>query len=143
AARDGGCGGGRRRARRARADAPARAGGAQVRVVRLRLRNCRGTVEREVRFDEHVTVVEGPNEVGKSTLTEALRLLLDHDVKSDSRKQAVERIRPIGRDVVPEIEAEIEAPPYRFVFRKRFSPRKRDGGGTELELLAPRVESLA
>lgn len=115
-----------------------------MRLLALSLRNFRGTTARDIELAPGVTVVEGPNEAGKSSLAEALRLLLDHDIKSDSRKREVERIRPLGQDgVVPEVAAEIDAPPYRFVYRKRFSHRKKDRGGTELEVRTPRPERHA
>jgi hypothetical protein len=112
-----------------------------VRLVRLRIANFRGVTARELHFTEGVTIVEGPNEVGKSTLAEALLLLIDPGRKSDSRHKEVERVRPIGRDEVPEVEAEFAAGAARFVYEKRFSPKK--GGGTELRVLAPRAEQLA
>ncbi len=60
-----------------------------MRLHRLALRDFRGIGEREVRFaDEGVTVVEGRNEAGKSSMIEALDMLLKY---RDSSKSAAVR----------------------------------------------------
>src|SRR6185436_2930849 len=91
--------GGWRRARRARAARAARRcpGGRGVKILRLRLRNYRGIAEREVEFSPTgVTIVSGPNEVGKSSLAEAIELLFDE--RDDTAKQRVREIQPVDRD---------------------------------------------
>ena len=60
-----------------------------MRLHRLALRHVRGVADREVRLldaaaDTGVTIVEGPNESGKSTLADALDALLTH--KASSRR---------------------------------------------------------
>ena len=106
-----------------------------MKVLRLRLRNYRGVAEREVAFAPRgVTVVAGPNEVGKSSLAEALELLLDE--RDDTAKQRVREIQPVDRDEGSEVEAEIELGPFRFIYAKRFH-RKSE---TRLAIAAPRVE---
>ena len=46
-----------------------------MKVLRLRLRNYRGIAQREIEFAPGgVTIVSGPNEVGKSSLSEAIEL---------------------------------------------------------------------
>jgi energy-coupling factor transporter ATP-binding protein EcfA2 len=90
-----------------------------MRIHRLHLSDFRGTAARDVVFaDEGVTVVQGPNEAGKSSLAEALDLLLEH--YDDSKKAAVRAVKPVHRDVGSLVEAEISAGPYRFTYRKRF-----------------------
>lgn len=90
-----------------------------MRIHRLRIASYRGVDEREVRFaPAGVTVVEGPNEVGKSSLAEALDLLLDH--YDDTQKAAVRAVKPVHRDAGAEVEAELSAGPYRFTYTKRF-----------------------
>ncbi|MGD2081452.1 MAG: AAA family ATPase [Chromatiales bacterium] len=103
---------------------------------RIRLRDFRGTRDREIRIGPGVTIVEGPNEIGKSSIAEALNLLLEE--KATSRKAQVRAIQPVDREAGPEVEAEIETGPYRLVCRKRFlkSPE------TVLRLERPRPESL-
>ena len=99
---------------------------------RLRLTNFRGTADREIAFPEHgVVVVCGPNEIGKSSLLEALDLLLEH--KDRSTKQKVMAVKHTHADVGAEVEAEISSGPYRFVYRKRFHKKHL----TELTVLEP------
>ncbi|MCH9722616.1 MAG: AAA family ATPase [Actinomycetia bacterium] len=104
---------------------------------RLRLRNFRGVSDREVTFpDRGVVVVCGPNEVGKSSMLEALDLLLNYRDRSNHRN--VKQVKPAHADVGAEVEAEISTGPYRFVYRKRFHKKYQ----TELEVIDPRRESL-
>ena len=125
------------RARRARAAGPARrcAGGRGVKVLRLRLRNYRGIAEREIEFaPSGVTIVSGPNEVGKSSLSEAIELLFDE--RDDTAKQRVREIQPVDRDEGSEVEVDALLGPFRFTYAKRYH-RKSE---TRLSVRAPRVE---
>jgi len=48
-----------------------------VRIHRIQLHNYRGIIDAEVEFpDEGVTIIEGDNEVGKTSLSEAIDLVL-------------------------------------------------------------------
>jgi predicted ATPase len=106
-----------------------------VKILRLRLRHYRGIAEREVAFaPSGVTVVAGPNEVGKSSLAEAVELLFDE--RDDTAKQRVREIQPVDRDEGSEVEADVALGPYAFTYAKRFH-RKSE---TLLSLRAPRVE---
>ena len=108
-----------------------------MRIHRLLLRSYRGTAEREVAFAANgVTIVVGPNEVGKSSLAEAVELLFDE--RDDTAKQRVREIQPVDRDAASEVEAEVELGPYRFTYTKRFHRRS----ATHLAIHAPRVENL-
>lgn len=108
-----------------------------MRLIRLSLRDFRGVDESDVRFlRDGVTVVEGPNEIGKSSLAEALDLLLT--VQDSSAKAEVRDVKPVDRDVGPEVEAEIETGPYAFTYRKRFLR----GHETVLRITRPRQEQL-
>jgi DNA repair exonuclease SbcCD ATPase subunit len=108
-----------------------------VKIHRLRLRDFRGVVEHEVEFAPHgVTIVEGPNEVGKSSLAEAIELLFDE--RDDTAKQRVREIKPVDRDAGAEVEADVALGPYRFTYTKQFHRRS----GTRLSIAAPRVETL-
>ena len=103
---------------------------------RLRLTNFRGVGDRELRFpDRGVVVVCGPNEIGKSSMLEALDLLLTYRDRSNHRD--VKRVKPAHADVGAEVEAEISTGEYRFVYRKRFHKKHR----TELEVIEPKRES--
>ncbi|HEV7887326.1 MAG TPA: AAA family ATPase [Acidimicrobiales bacterium] len=107
-----------------------------MRIHRIRLRNYRGVDEHEVVFPAAgVTVVQGDNEVGKSSLAEALDLLFDY--QDSSTHKAVKATKPVHKDVGTEVEAEIEAGPYRFTYTKRFHREK----ATVLRVTAPRPES--
>jgi DNA repair exonuclease SbcCD ATPase subunit len=108
-----------------------------MRIDRLRLTDYRGIEHAEVRFaPTGVTIVEGDNEVGKTSLTEALDLVLT--VRDDSKKEAVRNLQPYGRDVGPEVEVELTTGPHRFVLRKRWLRRPE----TVLEVLEPEREVL-
>jgi DNA repair exonuclease SbcCD ATPase subunit len=105
---------------------------------RLRLNNFRGVGDREVSFpDQGVVVVCGPNEIGKSSMLEALDLLLTYRDRSGHRD--VKAVKPAHADVGAEVEAEISTGPYRFVYRKRFHKKAK----TELEIIEPRREQLS
>jgi hypothetical protein len=109
-----------------------------MKLLRVELRNYRGVVERDVAFSPTgVTVVEGPNEIGKSSIAEAIDRVLE-DLDSTSRKRVVE-LRPVGRDVGPEVAIEVETGPYAFRFRKRFLRERL----TELSITRPQPRQLA
>lgn len=108
-----------------------------MRLHRLTLTNYRGITHRDIEFpDSGIVVVSGPNETGKSSMLEALDLLLE--AKDRSTKKEVKQVKPTHADVGAEVTAEISTGPYRFVYRKRFHKRPE----TELTLLAPRREQL-
>jgi hypothetical protein len=108
-----------------------------MKLHRLALTNYRGITHREIEFPDHgVVVVCGANEIGKSSMIEALDLLLD--AKDRSTKKEVKQVKPTHADVGAEIAAEISTGPYRFVYRKRFHKRAE----TALTVLAPRREQL-
>src|ERR1700755_655715 len=108
-----------------------------MRLHRLVLTNYRGITHREIEFPDHgVVVVSGANEIGKSSMIEALDLLME--AKDRSRRKKVKRVKPTHADVGAEITAEISSGPYRFVYRKRFHKRAE----TQLTVLAPRREQL-
>ena len=108
-----------------------------MRILRLRLRNYRGVREREISFRRTgVTIVEGKNETGKSSLAEALDLLFDELDSTTKRK--VQAIRPVQRDVGTEIEVDLETGAYAFTYFKRFFKDR----ATVLKITRPRVETL-
>ncbi|ORB29387.1 AAA family ATPase [Mycolicibacterium parafortuitum] len=108
-----------------------------MKLHRLVLTNYRGITHRDIEFPEHgVVVVSGANEVGKSSMVEALDLLLES--KDRSTKKDVKQVKPTHADVGAEVTAEISAGPYRFVYRKRFHKKPE----TELTVLAPKREQL-
>ena len=108
-----------------------------MRLVRIRLRNYRGTEDREIAFEPTgVTVIEGPNEAGKSSIAEAIDLLLEE--LDTTTKQGVKEVKPVDRDAGPEVELEVDTGDYAFRYRKRFLRDRL----TELEIIRPRHQNL-
>ena len=106
-----------------------------MRLHRLILDNYRGITHREIVLpDSGVIVLSGANEIGKSSMIEAIDLLLE--AKDRSTKREVKQVKPTHADVGAEVTAEISSGPYRFVYRKRFHKKCE----TELTVLAPRRE---
>ena len=68
-----------------------------MRILSIHLRHYRGIEERRIEFPrDGVTVIEGPNETGKSSLAEALDLILDE--LDSTKKQRWLAVRPVDRD---------------------------------------------
>ncbi|OSC41054.1 hypothetical protein B8W66_09875 [Mycobacterium decipiens] len=108
-----------------------------MKLHRLALTNYRGIAHREIEFPDHgVVVVCGVNEIGKSSMIEALDLLLEF--KDRSLKKEVKQVKPTNADVGSEVVAEISSGPFRFAYRKRFHKKCE----TELTVLAPCREQL-
>lgn len=108
-----------------------------MKLHRLVLTNYRGITHRDIEFPDHgVVVVSGANESGKTSMLEALDLLLES--KDRSSRKEVKQVKPTHADVGAEVLAEISAGPYRFVYRKRFHKKPE----TELTVLTPRRVQL-
>ena len=103
-----------------------------MRIHRLTVRNFRGITDRTVELpDTGTTVIVGDNEVGKSTLIEALVLLFD--LADDSKAARVRTVQPFGSDVGPEVTAELTLGGHRLVYAKRWLRSK----STELTVTGP------
>lgn len=103
----------------------------------MTLTNFAGITECTLSLDPSgVTVVEGPNEVGKSSLVQAIDLVFRYPDSSGAA--AVQAVKPVHRDVGAEVEIELTTGPYHLVYHKRWhrSPE------TRLTLVAPRHEQL-
>src|SRR6201988_1129974 len=108
-----------------------------MKLHRMVPRHYRGIAHREIEFPDHgVVVVCGANEIGKSSMIEALDLLLES--RDRSTKKEVKQVKPTNSDVGSEVTAEISCGTYRFIYRKRFHKKCE----TELTGLAPRREQL-
>lgn len=108
-----------------------------MRIHRIRLENYRGVDEAEIEPAlDGVTVVQGPNEVGKSSLIEAVDLIFRR--KDRSSAQRVEAIQPKNHDVGPKAEVEISTGPYRFIYSKRWLKNEE----TKLQILEPKKDNL-
>ena len=103
----------------------------------VKLTNFRGVECREVTFAENgVTIVEGPNEVGKTAMAEGLQFAIA--LPDSSQKADIKALQPVGRDEGPEVEISLTSGEYELVYWKRWLRRP----GTTLEVKAPRQESL-
>ncbi len=108
-----------------------------MRLHRVKLHNYRGVADCEVEFPaQGITIVEGPNEVGKTSIPEGLDLVLTRLDSSGHRQ--VTSAKPVGRDVGPEVEIEMSTGEYRFVYRKRWLRRSE----TVLNILSPQHGQL-
>ncbi|MET1038411.1 MAG: AAA family ATPase, partial [Aeromicrobium sp.] len=108
-----------------------------MRLHRVTLTDFRGVESSDVSFEAPgVTVVVGPNEIGKSSIAEALRLV--REFKSSSQHSSIKSVQPTHRDVGPEVSVELSTGPYRLVYTKRWLRRP----STELRILQPRPEQL-
>ncbi|MDO4784772.1 MAG: AAA family ATPase [Propionibacteriaceae bacterium] len=107
-----------------------------MRLHRIRLRNFRGVLDSEVTFADGVTVIEGPNEAGKSSIAEAFRLI--RKSKASSRHREIVALKPVDRDAGPEAEIELSTGPYHLTYRKRWLQRP----STELTVHEPYRQSL-
>ena len=108
-----------------------------MRLHRVRLCNYRGVADCEVELPaQGITVIEGPNEVGKTSIPEGLDLVLTKMDSSGHRQ--VTSAQPVGRDVGPEVEVEMSTGEYRFIYRKRWLRRSE----TVLNVLSPQHDQL-
>ncbi|KAB1658525.1 AAA family ATPase [Pseudoclavibacter sp. CFCC 11306] len=108
-----------------------------MRLTQIELTDFRGISHRTIAFGAGVTVVEGPNEVGKSSVLEAMRLVREY--KSSSRHRSIRNVQPVGRDAGPEVAIDMQTGPYTLTMRKRWLVQPI----TELTVTAPKGESLS
>ncbi len=107
-----------------------------MKLRRIRLLNFRGVRDSEVKFAERgVTIVEGPNEVGKSSIAEALALAIEYPDSSKHRK--ILSAEPKDRGEGPEVEIEMSTGPYELTYQKRWIRRPT----TTLRVTAPENEN--
>ncbi|QFG67679.1 AAA family ATPase [Ornithinimicrobium pratense] len=108
-----------------------------MRLHRLTLRDVKGVRERTVDFpDRGVLVIEGPNEIGKTTLLDGFDALLM--LKATSKAAAVRALAPVDRDVAPFVEAELTIGGQRVRYAKRWLRTP----STTLDILGARPEHL-
>lgn len=108
-----------------------------MRIHRVTLQNYRGVTHAQVDFpDDGVTIIEGDNEVGKTSVSEAIDMVLaDRD---DSKRRGVLAVKPVDRDVGAEVDIELSTGAYRIRYRKRWHRQKE----TVLEILEPDKSQL-
>lgn len=106
-----------------------------MRLLRIRIDNFRAVEAYEVSLDSRgATVIEAPNEVGKTSLIEAVELLLDR--KDSSGAKQARSVQPAGRDVGSLVEVELRCGDYHLTCRKQFNRNTM----TELTIHAPSRE---
>lgn len=108
-----------------------------MRIHRVWLRNYRGVIDTTVEFPTRgVTIIEGANEKGKTSIFESVDLILE--TLDSSQAKRIRDVRPAHRDEAPEVEVELSTGAYRFVYRKRWLRRPE----TNLTITEPRPERL-
>lgn len=110
-----------------------------MRIHRIHLQHVAGVDDRELRFEDGVTVVVGPNEAGKSTIATALQLLLEEKDRYDNER--IRAVRPVHVDADPTIELECTTGPYHVTYRKVFG-RTAGRRETTLQVHTPTRASL-
>lgn len=108
-----------------------------MRIRRIKVLNYAGIEKAEVLFPETgITIVEGVNEIGKTSMIKAVDAILTYLDSSSARpiKDAMTK----GTDLGPEVEVDITAGSYEFTYRKRWLRNKE----TVLEVSAPKREQL-
>ncbi len=107
-----------------------------MKYIRLRIANYRGIDASEIRFGSSgITLAQGPNEAGKTSLSEAAWILFEFPDNSNNKSPRA--IRPVHRDVGPEIELEAESGPYVFTYFKRYYKKPE----TRLVITKPKPEN--
>jgi recombinational DNA repair ATPase RecF len=118
-----------------------------MRITRLGLADVKRHARLEIHPAAGLTVVRGPNEAGKSTIHDALELVLFR--KADANREDVRTIRRWGAEADPEIslDFEVDGQPGRLV--KRFGGSRAEaelttGGQTirDFGLIQERIASL-
>ncbi len=111
-----------------------------MKIHRISIKDFRGVAECSVELPETgVTVIEGENEVGKSSLIEAIFLLID--TPDSSNAAAVRSVRPNHTGRNPVVSAELSCGDYRFVYEKCYAARASERY-TRLTIIEPRREQL-
>lgn len=108
-----------------------------MRLHSIRLRNYRGITDATVDFSDGVTIVEGPNEVGKSSIHEAITHLRED--KASSKKTSIKDLQPIGVDAGPEVELHLTSGDFEMTYAKRWLR----GPSTTLSILRPNPQQLS
>ncbi len=90
-----------------------------MKLHRLKLENFRGVTAREVEFPASgVVVLTGRNEIGKTSMIDALDALIE--LPDSSRHKKIAEAKPAGRDVPVLVEAEFSIGSTRVVYTKQW-----------------------
>lgn len=94
-----------------------------MRLLFIRLKHFKGVEEVAVEFrPTGITLIQGPNEVGKTSLMKAFDILMEYP--DSSRHHEVEATKPAGQDQGTEIEARFEIGSETFTYFKRYHREK-------------------
>ncbi|AMT93492.1 hypothetical protein A2T55_06595 [Brevibacterium linens] len=108
-----------------------------MRLHSIRLIDYRAITNATVDFSSGVTIVEGPNEVGKSSIHQAITQLRED--KDSSRKASVKDTQPVGSDVGPQVSLHLSTGDFEVRYSKRWIKQPF----TELSILKPVPEQLS
>jgi hypothetical protein len=109
-----------------------------MRLLRVRLEHVRGIDACDVVFSrDGVTIVEAPNEAGKTTLLDAVDVLLEY--KDGSRAKPVRDLEPAGTNLSSTIEVELVCGGTHLTCTKTFNRQT----GTVLGIHAPTPDQLS
>jgi len=96
-----------------------------MRITRLHLSHFKSHEELEIEPAAGLTVIRGPNEAGKSTIQQALELVLFR--KADSNREDIRRTWAWGSAAPPEVELGFELEGKPGTLRKRFGGDRSEG----------------
>ncbi|MDN6555873.1 MAG: AAA family ATPase [Acidipropionibacterium acidipropionici] len=92
-----------------------------MRLHRIHVENFKSVEDRTLELpDTGLVIAEGLNEVGKTSMVEALDMLLDPKLKATSKSAKVKTAQPYGTDLPVIVEAELTVGGVRLVHSKRF-----------------------
>ena len=92
-----------------------------MKLHRIHVENFKAIDERTLELpDCGVVIATGRNEIGKTSMMEALDLLLDTGTKASSKSRKVRTAQPYGTSLQVVVEAEMTIGDHRFVHRKCF-----------------------
>lgn len=92
-----------------------------MRLHRIHVENFKSISQRTLELpDCGLVIAEGLNEVGKTSMVEALDLLLDARLKATSKAGRIKAAQPYGTDLPVVVEAEMTVDGVRLVHSKRF-----------------------
>lgn len=108
-----------------------------MRFERVVIRNFRAIRDYRLELPPNgVVIVEGENELGKSSIAEALWMVFEYPDSSENER--VRAVKPVDRDSGAEIEVTVSTGPYRFEYRKRYHRNHQ----TLLRIESPKREDL-
>ncbi|MDO4412488.1 AAA family ATPase [Cutibacterium sp.] len=92
-----------------------------MKLHRIHVENFKAINNRTLELpDAGIVVATGPNEIGKTSMIEALDFVLDSKYKASSTRKEIKEAQPYGTSLPVVVEAEMTIGEHRFVHRKRF-----------------------